>query len=90
MFNHITSGKRQFVIKNKHNKGLNIIQKEAHHSSRFLLTSAIGLLYTNAFTVWQENGFTDHDFQHLKLIFDFRALRNGNKGLIPKNYCLTE
>ena len=43
------------------------------------LTSKLGLLYTNAFTVLREKGFV---FQHvLTLILGFN-------GLIPKNYCL--
>ena len=54
------------------------------------LTSGLGLLYTNAFTVSRENGFVNYDFQQHTLILDFYAPKNGNNGLIPKNYCLTE
>ena len=52
------------------------------------LTSELGLLYTNAFTASRESGFVNYDFQQLTLILDFCAPKNGNNGLIPKNYCL--
>ena len=32
------------------------------------LTSGLGLLYTNAFTVSRENEFVNYDFQQLTLI----------------------
>ena len=54
------------------------------------LTSGLGLLYTNAFTVLDENGFVYYDFQQLMLILGFCAPENGNNGLIPQNYRLTE
>ena len=54
------------------------------------LTSRLGLLYTNAFTVWSENGFVNYDFQQLSLILGFCGPKNGNNGLIPQNYCLLE
>ena len=54
------------------------------------LTSGFGLLNTNAFTVLRENGFVNYDFQQLMLILDFCDPKNGNNGLIPKNYCLIE
>ena len=54
------------------------------------LTSGIGLLYTNTFTVSRENGFVNYDFQQLTIILGFRAPKNCNNGLIPKNYCLIE
>ena len=52
------------------------------------LTSGLGLLYTNDFTVSGENGFVNYNFQQLTLIFGFYAPEKGNNGLIPKNYCL--
>ena len=54
------------------------------------LTSGLGLLYLNAFTVSHENGFVNYDFQQLTLILGFCAPKNGNNGLIPENYCLIE
>ena len=54
------------------------------------LTSGLGLLYTNAFTVSHENGFVNYDFHQFKLILGFCAPKNGNSGLIFKTYCLTE
>ena len=54
------------------------------------LTTGLGLLYTNAFTVSRENEFVDCDFQQLTLILGFCTPKNGNKGLIHKNYCLIE
>ena len=37
------------------------------------LTSELGLLYTNAFTVSCEKGFVNYDFQQLTLILGFCA-----------------
>ena len=54
------------------------------------LMNGFGLLYTNAFTVSRENGCVNYDFQQLTLILGFCAPKNGNNGLIPKNYCLIE
>ena len=51
------------------------------NSSRSLLTSGLGLLYTNAFSVLCKNSFINHDFQHLMLIFHFCAFKNGNSFL---------
>ena len=36
------------------------------------------------------NGFVNFDFQHLTLILGFCAPKNGDNGLIPKNYCSIE
>ena len=52
------------------------------------LTSGLDLLYTSAFTVSHENGFVNYDFQQLTLILGFCAPKNGNNGLIRKNYCI--
>ena len=54
------------------------------------LTSRLGLLYTNAFTVALENGFVNYDYQQLTLILGFYAPKNGNNGAILKNYSLFE
>ena len=54
------------------------------------LTTGLGLLYTNAFTVLRQNGFVNYDFQQLTLILGFCTPENGNNGLIPKNYCSIE
>ena len=54
------------------------------------LTSGLCLLYTNAVTVSHENGFVNYDFQQLTLILGFCAPKNGNNGLIPKNYYLID
>ena len=54
------------------------------------LTSVLGLLYTNAFTVSRENEFVNYDFQQLTLILGFCGPKSGNNELIPKNYFLIE
>ena len=54
------------------------------------LTSELGLLCTNAFTVSRENGFVNYDFQQLMLILGFCAPINGNNGFCPKSYCFIE
>ena len=54
------------------------------------LMSGLGLLYTNTFTVLPKNGLVNYDFQQLMLILGFCAPKNGNNGLIPKNYCFVE
>ena len=48
------------------------------------LTSGLGLLYTNAFTVSRKNGFVNYDCQQLTLILGFYDPKNGNNGLISK------
>ena len=48
------------------------------------LTSGLGLLYKNAFTISRENGFVNYDFEQLTLILGFCAPKNDNNGLIPK------
>ena len=50
------------------------------------LATGLGSLYTNAFTVSREIGFVNYDFQQLTLILGFCTPKNGNSGLIPKNY----
>ena len=52
------------------------------------LTSGLGLLYTNAFTVSRKNGFVNYDCQQLTLILGFCAPKNGNNGLISKKLLL--
>ena len=51
------------------------------------LTSELGLMYTNAFTVSREKGLSTATFSKLTLILGFCAPKNGNDGLIPKNCC---
>ena len=49
------------------------------------LTSGLGSLYTNAFTVSRNNGFFNYDFQQLTLILGFCVPKNGNRmDLFPK------
>ena len=50
------------------------------------LTSGLGLMYTNAFTVSREKVLSITTFSKLTLILGFCAPENGNNGLIPKNY----
>ena len=38
------------------------------------LTSGLGLLYTNVFTVSRESGFLNYDFQQLTLILGFEFI----------------
>ena len=54
------------------------------------LTSGLGLMYTNAFTISCEKGFSITTFSKLTLVLGFCTPENGNNGLIPKNCCLTE
>ena len=49
-----------------------------------LLTSGLGLLYTNAFIVSCENGFVNYDFQQLTLILGFCALKMVTMDSFPK------
>ena len=41
-------------------------------------------------TVSRENRFLNYDLQQLTLILGFCTPKNGNNGLIPKNYCFIE
>ena len=54
------------------------------------LTSGLAYCIQMLKTVSRENGFVSYDFQQLALILGFCALKNGNNGLIPKNYCFIE
>ena len=71
-------------------KGLNIIYIKLCYSRGSLLTSGLDLLCTNSVTVSRKHSFINHDFQSVNLILDFFAPKNGNKGLIPENYCSIE
>ena len=54
------------------------------------LTSGLGLLNTNAFTISREHGFVNYDVQQLTVILGFYAPEHGNNGLIPKHNYLIE
>ena len=68
----------------------NVIAFQSSSVINVSLTSGLGLMYTNAFTVSCEKGFVNYGFSKLTLILGFCAPENGNNGLIPKNCCLTE